>query len=307
MQAEQPHPEVQSVLSLVEQADVLPLSQYGPERAREVAGKLRTVGAGPEVPTTDRTVPGPDGEIPVRVYRPTTDGEYPVAVYYHGGGWVIGDLDSHDAVCRHLCETAGAVVVAVDYRLAPEDPFPAAVRDAYGALEWVAANPEEVGGTGGLSVAGDSAGGALAAVVSLMARDRDGPGIDRQVLVYPVTSPSDDWSSRRQNAEGYYLVEDDMRWFANSYFGDDIHARNPYGLPMNACDLSGLPAATVVTAGFDPLRDEGVAYAERLREAGVDVVHRNYDDMIHGFVNMIAPPSELATAHEAVEAVASDL
>ena len=310
MQTDEPHPEVQSVLERVEEADVLPLNQYGPEGAREVARELRPDADGPEVgEVTDRTVPGPEGgdPVPVRIYRPEGEGPFPTVVFFHGGGYVIGGLDSHDVLCRHLVNESGCGVLAVDYRLAPEHPFPAAVEDAYAALEWAAANPGEVDGDGRLAVMGDSAGGNLAAVVSLMARDRDGPGIDRQVLVYPAVSPREDWPSRENNAEGYYLEESDMEWFGDCYYGSDVHEANPYAFPLVACSHADLPPATVLTAGFDPLRDEGVAYADALEDAGVPVVHRNYADAIHAFFTMLAEPAELERAHEAVAAVAEDL
>ena len=308
MRADEPHPEIQSVLDLIEEADVLPLSQYPVEEAREVAATLRGDAEGPPLgEVTDRTIPWPDGEIPVRVYWPEGDGPFPAVVYFHGGGWVIGGIESHDLLCRHLAAETDAVVVSVDYRLAPEHPFPAAVEDAYAATEWAAANPGVIDADGRLAVAGDSAGGNLAAVVSLMARDRDGPDLAHQSLIYPATSADDDWDSRGQNAEGYFLTRTDMEWFTGHYLPSEVHGRNPYAFPMGACDLSGLPPATVVTAGFDPLRDEGVAYAERLSEAGVDVTHRNYADAIHGFVTMLAEPARLDLAHSAVGDLAADL
>jgi acetyl esterase len=310
MQADEPHPEVRAVLEMVDEADVMPLNQYGPEGAREVSRRMRPDVAGPDVgEVTARTVPGP-GEadpIPVRVYRPEGEGPFPTVVFYHGGGYVIGGLESHDVLCRHIVRESGCGLVAVDYRLAPEHPFPAAVEDAYAALEWVAANPEEVDGDGRLAAMGDSAGGNLAAVVSLVARDRDGPEIDRQVLVYPAVSPREDWPSRENNAEGYYLEEPDMEWFGDCYYGSDVHEANPYAFPLVACSHADLPPATVLTAGFDPLRDEGVAYAEALAEADVSVEHRNYDDAIHGFFTMLAEPADLERAHEAVADVAGDL
>ena len=310
MPSDQPHPQVQSLLETVEAADVLPLHQYGAEGAREVSAEMRPDVDGPEIgEVTDRAVPGPHGgeEIPVRIYRPEGEGPSPTIVFFHGGGFVIGGLDSHDVLCRHLVRESGCSVVAVDYRLAPEHPFPAAVEDAYAALEWVGSNPEEVDGDGRLAVMGDSAGGNLAAAVSLMARDRDGSGIDRQVLVYPAVSPREDWPSREANAEGYYLEGPDMEWFGECYYGSDVHEANPYAFPLVACSHADLPPATVLTAGFDPLRDEGAAYAEALEEAGVEVEHRNYPGMIHAFFTMLAGPVELDRAHEAVADVADDL
>ncbi|HKJ58835.1 MAG TPA: alpha/beta hydrolase [Halobacteriales archaeon] len=308
MKASEPHPQVQSILDLIEEADVLPLCQYPAEEAREVAEGMRADAEGPSLAAvTDRTVSGPDGDVPVRVYRPGDDGPYPATVYFHGGGWVIGGLDSHDLLCRHLAQEANSVVVSVDYRLAPEHPFPAAVEDTYAATEWVAANPDEVGADGRLAVAGDSAGGNLAAVVALVARDRDGPDIDHQGLIYPAVSPHDDWPSRAENAEGYFLSVADMEWFYDCYLGSEVHARNPYAFPLAACDLAGLPPATVHTAGFDPLRDEGAAYAQALEDAGVGVTHRNYDDVIHGFATMLAEPARVDRSHEALADLAGDL
>jgi len=308
MRADEPHQDVQALLDQLAALDVFPLSQYPVDVAREVSTKFRSDSDGPAVgDVTDRSIPGPGGDIPVRVYRPDGDGPFPTLIYFHGGGWVIGGLDSHDVLCRHLTNAVEAVVASVDYRLAPEHPFPAAVEDAYAVTEWAAANPEEFGSDGRLAVAGDSAGGTLSAVVSLLARDRDGPALAHQGLIYPATSADDDWPSREENAEGYFLSETDMDWFGEQYFESDIAAANPYAFPLNACDLSGLPPATVLTAGFDPLRDEGTAYAERLAAAGVPVEQYNYDDMIHGFVGMLAPPADLDSAHEAVADLAADL
>jgi acetyl esterase len=308
MQADEPHPEAGAVLDRVAELDVVPFEQHGPEGAREVTRALRPDVDGPPVgAVTDRTVPGPAGEIPIRVYRPDGEGRFPVLVYLHGGGFVFGDLDSHDVLCRHLVRESDCVVVAVDYRLAPEHPFPAAVEDADAVTTWVGESPATVSGDGRLAVGGDSAGGNLAAVVSLMARDGPGPEIDRQVLVYPTLSPGGDHPSRREFAEGYYLEWTDMEWFYDCYYGSEVHDANPYAFPPAACSHEGLPPATLVTAGFDVLRDEGFAYAETLREAGVPVSHHHYDDVIHGFCTMLAEPADLERGHEAVAAVAGDL
>jgi acetyl esterase len=302
------HPQARAVLDTLDDLDLLPYSQYSVERARAVAEQLRTDAAGPDLADVgDRTVPGPEGDLPVRTYRPAGEGPFPAVVYFHGGGFVLGGLDSHDLVCRHLAREADAVVMAVDYRLAPEHPFPAAVRDAYAATTWTAAHPDELGTDGRLAVAGDSAGGTLAAVIALLARDRGGPELSHQALVYPGTSPESDWPSREENAEGYFLETVDIEWFYDHYVPTDIHARNPYAFPMNACDFAGLPPATVVSAGFDPLRDEDEAYADRLAGAGVAVEHRAYPDVMHGFWSMLADPADLDRAHEAVTDVAADL
>ena len=307
--ASEPHSDVQDVLEEIEEFGVLPLNQYGPEGAREVYSELQPDVDGPDVGAVeDRTVPGYDGgpEVPVRLYRPEGEGPFPTVVFYHGGGFVIGDLESHDITCRYLANETESVVVAVDYRLAPEHPFPAAAEDCYAATVW-AAGAADLDSDGNLAVMGDSAGGNLAAVVSLMARDLDGPAIDRQILVYPATSRSDDWPSMEQFAEGYFLQAVDMDWFHDSYIPDEVHEANPYANPLEAKELSGLPPATVVTAGFDPLRDQGAAYAEALEAAGVDVEYRNYEEMIHGFFTMLEGMGELDAAHEAVDSVAADL
>ena len=307
--ADEPHDDVQEVLDQIEEVGILPLHQHGPEGAREVYSEMRPDVDGPDVGSVeDRTVPGyEDGpEVPVRIYRPEGEGPFPTVVFYHGGGFVIGDLESHDIACRYIANETDSVVVAVDYRLAPEHPFPAAVEDCYAATVW-AAGAEELDGDGNLAVMGDSAGGNLAAAVSLMARDMDGPAIDRQVLVYPATSRSDDWESMDRFGEGYFLQAEDMEWFHDSYIPDSVHEANPYANPLEAKELSGLPPATVITAGFDPLRDQGLAYAEALQAAGVDVEFRNYEEMIHGFFTMLEGMAELDDAHEALSGVVDDL
>jgi acetyl esterase len=232
----------------------------------------------------DRKIPGPGGEIPIRVYTPEGKAPMPVIVFFHGGGWVIGTLETHDPICRHLAKQAGAVVVSVDYRLAPEHKFPAGPEDCYAATAWVAEHAAEIGvDAKRLVVGGDSAGGNLAAVVSLMARDRGKPRIAHQLLIYPVTDHSYETVSYRENAKGLLLEKDSMVWFWNHYLSSSADGQNPYASPLRAKDLKGLPPATVVTAEFDPLRDEGEAYAKRLREAGVPVKAKRYDGVIHGF------------------------
>ena len=225
------------------------------------------------------------GGVPARVYRPHGDGPFPVAMMFHGGGWVIGDLDTADSQSREVCRGAGAVVVSVDYRLAPEHPFPAAAEDCYSATEWVAAHAgEHDGDPARLAVVGDSAGGNLAAVVAQMARDRGGPNIAFQLLVYPVTDGVNlDRASYRDNADGYLLTAQAMQWFWNHYAPTLDDRRNPYASPLLASDLTSLPPALVMTAEYDPLRDEGEAYGHALAEAGVDAEVIRYDGFIHGF------------------------
>ena len=267
-----------------------------PERADDVA-RVRDLG-----------IEGPGGNVPVRIYEPdgTGTGPRPAIVYFHGGGWVVGSLDSHDPLCRTLANAAGAVVVSVDYRLAPEHAFPAAAEDAYAATAWVAARAAELGvDPERVAVAGDSAGGNLAAVVSLVARDRGGPDIAYQLPIYPVTDHTLDYDSYPENAE-WGPSRAGMGWFWEQYLARDVDAYNPYAAPLWARSLADLPPATVVTAGFDTLRDEGVAYAERLEAEGVDTTLRHYERMTHGFMSILGEP-DLSRAREAVDHVAGDL
>ncbi|ADJ16600.1 Alpha/beta hydrolase fold-3 domain protein [Halalkalicoccus jeotgali B3] len=257
----------------------------------------------PRVGTTiDRRIPSPEGELDARLYLPDTDGPVPTVVFFHGGGFVLGSIDTHDWLCRHLTRESGCGVLSVDYRLAPEHPFPAAVEDAYAAAEWAATNPDAVNGTGTIAVAGDSAGGTLAAVVALIAAERDGPEITYQSLIYPAIGVEERQDSVQENT-GIVLSEDDMEWFNRCYYVNDIHRRNPYADPANACDVSGVTPATVITAGFDPLRDGGNAYAEQLVRDGVSTRYRNYDDMVHGFITF----RDVDRAREAIRGVGADL
>ena len=234
----------------------------------------------------DRMIPGPGGELPVRIFCPSGDDPKPAIVYFHGGGWVIGSRDSHDGLCRSLVDAVGAVVVSVDYRLAPEDPFPAAVNDAFAAACWVQANAEEIGvDPGRIAVAGDSAGGNLAAVVAQLARDAGGPNLCFQLLVYPATDYECDRPSITDNAEGYFLTTPAMQWFYSHYLKDAADGIDPRMSPIRG-NLNGLPPAFVITAEYDPLRDQGIAYAEALAAAGNEVTSRTYGGMFHGFFGM---------------------
>jgi len=238
---------------------------------------------GPEVAAvSDRVLPG---GIRVRIYRPVDDpADLPVVVYFHGGGFVLCDLDSHDGVCRRLATCAGAIVVSVDYRRAPEHRFPAAVDDAYAAVRWVVDHAAELGGDPSrLATAGDSAGGLLATVCCLRARHEHGPSIAYQLLIYPMT---DCLAPRRENAEGYLLTSRHMRWFAEQYLPDLTDGEHPYASPLRAPDLTGLPPCLVLTGEHDPLRTEGEAYAARLAEAGVPVTRHRVDGLFHGLFGL---------------------
>ena len=247
----------------------------------------------PEIPMAavdDRVIPGPGGDLPIRIYTPlglTFGAPGPVVVFFHGGGWVIGSVEDHDRMTRRLADDIGAVVVSVDYRLAPEHKYPAAADDCYAATVWVSTHAAELNvDPQRLVVAGDSAGGNLAAVVALRARDSHGPAVAFQLLLYPVTgTPWDGRASYRDNGEGYLLTKVSMEWFTNHYVATPENLSDPYLVPMLAADLSGLPGAHIITAEFDPLRDEGEAYGARLLGAGVPTTLTRYDGQIHAFMN----------------------
>ena len=248
---------------------------------------ITTVDAPPaDVEVKDMAIPGPGGELPIRVYEPKgVSAPKPVLMYYHGGGWVIGGLDEYHGACSNLAEQSGCVVVLVDYRLAPEHPFPAAIDDCYAALEWVSANAKEINGDASrIAVSGDSAGGNISTVIALLARDKKGPKIKFQALIYPaVALNAERFESYKSNGEGLFLTTRTMDYFAGHYQPDLSDFR---AVPLDAKDLSGLPPALVLVAGYDPLRDEGKAYAEKLMQAGVPVVLTEYAGMIHGFFSM---------------------
>lgn len=235
----------------------------------------------------DRKIPGPGGEIGLRIYTPEGAGPFPVLSYFHGGGWVIGSLDTHDGICRELCGGAGVVVVAVDYRLSPEHKFPAAPDDCVAAVKWVAANAASIKGDAArLAVGGDSAGGNMAAVVTQRLRDEDGPKLAAQLLVYPVARVDGvATKSMLANAEGYLLQKKDMDWFLGNYLASPADGRTAGASPILAKSLAGLPPALVQTCEFDPLCDEGEDYGRALQAAGVKTTISRYDGSIHGAFN----------------------
>lgn len=299
-------PQAKFLLEQMEAAGAPPMSSLSPEEARMTTDFSQLAGAPEEVAKiNNRTIPGPAGEIPVRIYTPEGEGPFPALVYYHGGGWVIGDLETVDVPCRMLANRANCVVVSVDYRLAPEHKFPAAADDSYAAAKWVVENAASIEvDADRVAIGGDSAGGNLAAVVALMARDKGEISLAYQMLIYPVTNHSYATESYTENADGYLLTKDSMVWFWDHYLRNEDDGKNPYASPLQAKDLSGLPPALVLTGEFDPLRDEGEAYAQRLKEAGVEVEAARYDGMIHGFFWM---PGVLEQGRKSIEQAANAL
>ncbi|HYP83535.1 alpha/beta hydrolase [Variovorax sp.] len=287
------HPQARALIDLMAARGVPPTHTLTPEEARRLY-RERRVFTQPEPPplarVEDLAAPGPGGAIPLRLYAPVPReaGPLPVLVYYHGGGWVIGDLDTHDVLCRQLALGAGCAVVAVDYRLAPEHRFPAAVDDCIAATAWVAQQAGALGlDASRVAVGGDSAGGNLAAVVALHARDAGGlPPIALQLLIYPATDQRRTAPSHAANGEGYLLTKQSMDYYHDHYLGDARHDSDWRASPLLHEDLAGLPPALVITAGYDPLRDEGLQYAQRLTEAGNRATLVNFERMVHGFALM---------------------
>jgi acetyl esterase len=278
------HPQAQQILDGKAASGGPPMWELTPDEARAVVeANNATIPAGPELlAVRDIVIPSQAGGMPARLYSPSADAPG-IVIYYHGGGWTVGSLDGWDASVRALAAASGWDVVSVDYRLAPEHVFPAATDDAYDALVWVASSSGLAGGRP-IVVAGDSAGGNLAAVAALRARDFGGPPVALQVLVYPVVDCDLDRRSYHEyEGDELILNRGDMAWFWDHYAPDPAARVNPYASPLRAANLSGLPPAFVVTAEHDPLRDEGFAYADRLREARVPVEHRHYGSQIHAF------------------------
>jgi acetyl esterase len=281
-------PQAKALLDALAQMEGPPILESEPAEVREAMAALASMseGADEEVrEVVDQTIPGPGGALRVRIYTPvlaTEGAPQACLVWYHGGGWVIGDLDTTDGVCRALCGRSAATVVSVDYRLAPEHPYPAALEDAEAAFDWVRDHADDLYiAPDRIAVGGDSAGGNLAALVAQSRRGQ----VAFQLLIYPATDLTNSHPSHEENAEGYLLTRDHMVWFTGHYLGD--HDRtDPRVSPLHADDLSGVAPAFVLTAEFDPLRDEGEAYAARLEDAGVEVTSSRYDGMIHAFFQL---------------------
>ncbi len=248
----------------------------------------------------DRIIAGPGGDLLIRIFTPERPAPMPMISYIHGGGWTLGSIETHDASCRMVANMVGAIVVASDFRLAPENKFPAALEDVYAATLWTSQNADYLGGdVNRLAVIGNSSGGNLATAVSLLARDRGAPKIAYQALICPSTDYKFDTRSAIDNAEGYGLTTSEMKWFWNNYLHTEYEANNPYACPARALDLSGLPPACVLTAEFDPLRDDGAAYAKRMQEAGVPVHYHCFEGMIHGFLRDNMASQAKSALHEA--------
>lgn len=285
------HPEAAAFLEQVARQKNQPIDSLPLDLVRRAALIGSLPGSShPELARIEnRLIPGPDGgQLPVRIYVPHGSGPFGMCLYFHGGGWVLNNMDTHDELVRRLAATSGCVFVNVDYRLAPEHKFPAAVNDAYAALSWAHDNASSIGGDPRrIAVSGDSAGGNLAAVLCLVTRDRQGPAISYQALIYPITDCDFERPSYRNNAEGYFLTRREMLWFWNQYVTSADQMRHPYASPLLAESLKGLPPALILVAEYDPLCDEGEAYATALQAAGVDVEVLRYDGMIHAFIRRV--------------------
>ena len=308
------HPQARALLDLIEQRAAPAVHEQTPAEARE-SYRARRFFTQPEgaamAQTEELSAPGPKGPVPLRLYRPHTTASggterpAPVLVYFHGGGWVIGDLDTHDALCRDLADQSGCVVVSVDYRMGPEHRFPAAPEDCLAATRWVRDHAEALNvDASRLAVGGDSAGGNLAAVVSIAARDAGDLPIAFQLLIYPATVQRRFTHSNAVNGQGLLLTVDSMRYFHDHYIEEEQHDFDWRAAPLLREDLQGLPPALVLVAGYDPLCDEGTAYAQRLTQAGNSATLVNFSRQIHGFITM---GKVLEEANEAISMCAATL
>ena len=301
-------PQAKALLKSMEESDAPPFNACTPEEARIMydQGSELVRGEPPEPHSIETLeIPGKGGLIKSWVYKPDEGKDLPVLVFFHGGGFVIGSLKSHDTVCRSLCVEANCIVVAVDYRLAPENKYPAALEDAWAATQWIASHANSLGGDPyRLAVGGDSAGGCLAAAVTLLAKESGAPKICRQLLIYPCTDMTRKFESHKTFAEGYRLTSDLIEWFYGHYFLKQDDIEHWKASPLYSTEFADLPAAFIISAGFDPLQDEAKAYAKKLAEAGVQTKHSHYAGMLHGFITM---PGIMDKAKEALSECASEL
>jgi acetyl esterase len=282
------HPQVKALLdqmASLPRLEELSVADARKQVERRIAANLPTL---PVASVLNRSIPGPAGDLPVRIYTPNGNGPFPLMVFFHGSGFVLCSLDTHDGVCRNLCSAAGCVVVSVDYRLAPEHKFPAGPEDCYAATKWATEHARELNADAGrVVIAGDSAGGNMVAVTALMIHDKGGPALRGQLMIYPVIDYfNSGHPSYTENAEGYGLTAAGMQWFWAHYLNSESEADHPFVSPLRAKDLRGLPPALIITAEYDILRDEGERYGERLAEAGVPTKVVRYDGMNHGFFHM---------------------
>jgi acetyl esterase len=303
-------PKIKEIIDQLNATPIPPLDMIPPELFRQFSKQ----GANPNVTVEavkeikNQTIPLEGRDIPVRMYTPL-EGEapYPALVFYHGGGWIIGDLDSYDSICRHIANLAKCKVISVDYRLAPEHKFPAAVHDAYDSFEWIVQHAGELElDADRLAIGGDSAGGNLAAVTAIREKENGQNHISFQWLLYPSTGyKNEDVPSLKENAEGYFLTRELMDWFRMHYFEKEEDILHPYASPIFFNDFKGLPPALIVTSQFDPLRDIGKNYADALKEAGVSVLYKNYEGLIHGFMNFHTDvPAAQIAFEEAIQVLA---
>lgn len=306
-------PMIKKILDQINAVDLPSLDTIPPSLYRKYAkqGTSEEMEVEKVKDAVNHVVPLDGREIPVRIYTPLQgEAPFPTLVFYHGGGWVIGDLDSHDAICRHIANLAHCKVISVDYRLAPEHKFPAAVDDAYDTFEWVIENADYLGvDQERVAIGGDSAGGNLAAVTAIREKENQFNHILFQWLLYPSTGIKDEQApSLKENASGYLLTRELMAWFRKHYFENPEDARHPYASPIFFGDFKGLPPALIVTAQYDPLRDVGKAYAEELEAAGVEVTYKNYDSLIHGFMGYFKlSPAAKSAFEEAIYQLAEKL
>ncbi len=301
------HPQIEKIIEAMNRVGMKPIESMSPEAARqqmEDTARSRKAEPLPVARVEERDIPGPAGSIRLRLYWPNATGKLPAIAYYHGGGHVIGSLDTHDLIARNLCAGAAALVASVDYRMGPEDKFPAAVEDSFAALNWLHANAASLGADPKrLGVHGDSAGANLAAVVALMARDAGGPDLRLQSLVYPVADYTLSTPSHQTYAEGYgLLTRAAMVWFQQHYLRSLADAEDWRASPIKAASLRGVAPAIIVTAECDVLHDDGERYAEALRRAGVAVAYREYPGMIHAFFGMVPAVDDAMNAQRAVAA-----